>query len=259
MRKIIIFWFWFINISYGQELKIQWCSGSTIAKKKLELDLSRFKNLENLNLLKPVLNKWAKEQSISKPIVVIKKGNQMFKWPASNTNEIKAFNRNIGILGTRTVGRPTSEDINCFFQDTIVVVDTLRFFTGRLDKVKFILKIDNVENELPRDVNTSEVLISSTILKNVPTGTYKSFIMLVQENQQIQERSKGILYILSKIEKHSLLEALENRNNEGINCRELFNEAIVLLSEIWGGKNCANSDSYNYTQNNLFKNIFLCN
>ena len=259
MKTFLVGLLFFLSYTSSEnDYKILWCSEVGEARKDLEKLLKNSGISTDLLLLNQIFERWQKKNHLKDPIAVVKYGNYTYKWPSPGSKKALFYNNSAGVLGTRSAGIPSMDEITCFFQDTVVVADTLRFYTGLAANSHFILKSALGEFEIPFDKKTEELVIIATTLPIVTTGTYQVVNVYLQKDGQRQEIASSMFYLLSSVEKQSLKATLRNRHAELGDCNLFINESLLFLHSFWGAKLCKKSGQYDYAQEEMLRRLTHC-
>ncbi len=148
--------------------------------------------------------------------------------------------------GLRSDTKP-GDNQRCFFQDTTVVIDTLRIRRGdfRADTPPE-LTINGKTYHLPATRDGNEWLLSASALNGVPTGRHLTVAVKLGPDESARSVS---LYLFSPDDRLQFVQSLRNwMNTDAVNCRQLNDRLFEYLAENWGGKDCASPALYAYAQ-----------
>ncbi|WAC13095.1 hypothetical protein [Dyadobacter pollutisoli] len=242
----------------NEQYQVLWCSETVEARNKLIKQLSNLKADSNYQQLNQVFEEWKRTNRLSSPIAVVRSGNRTFKWPSPGSKKTLFYNARAGVLGTRSMGEPSKEEISCFFQDTLVVIDTLRFYTGLPATNRFIIQSASGEMDIPFDKSSEELILAANAFSNLTPGDYKGVTIYSEKDKKRQEIGRTVLYLLSPEERESLKATLLNKRAEITDCEKFVSESLTFIQNFWGGKICKKSGQYDYAQEEALRRLITC-
>jgi hypothetical protein len=242
----------------NEDYQVLWCSEKVEIKDNLIELLSHLKPNANDAQLNQMFDEWKRKNRLRSPIAVVRYGNKTFKWPSPGSKKTLFYNASAGVLGTRSMGEPSKEEISCFFQDTLVIIDTLRFYTGIPATSRFIIRSASGEADIPFDKSSEELILAAKAFSNLTSGDYKEVTIFSEKDKNLEKIGHAVLYLLSLEEKESLKATLLNKRAEIADCEKLLSESRLFIQNFWGGKICSKSGKYDYAQEEALRRLITC-
>ncbi len=235
--------------------RIKLCPGTKQARTALAQYLSNYKD-EKPDRMIPWLQKWAKDNRMRVAFVQLEriKDRKSFQWHSGRSERSgNLVDQELAILGSRSsTTRILERDIRCFFSDTLVVMDTLRFSIGSLKNSEYFFKTTLEEWAIPLHIQTGELMIYAPA--SLAKGKHYAFQLIEKKGNQSREITAGILYFLTIEEQMQIKSAFLNRlEDEKLSCQTLLEESIPFLEYMWGRKSCEEKNNYEEAQADRIK------
>ncbi|GAB4034611.1 hypothetical protein [Spirosoma gilvum] len=254
---------------YGQaKYRVGLCPGSqagylTLAKQVASLPVaqpntSQYNELvrKNEELLKKYLTEWVRAEKLKRYQVAIHYPDKKVRFWQSSAGEAGTFfNESVsaaaGRGGLDTAMKP-GDNQRCFFQDTTVVLDTLRIRLGDFSpQTKFTLVVNQKPYPLPLNTERTELLLYAGMLPNAIPGHYQSATVSIDA-----ESYPVTFYFLSPDDRAQLVRSLHDWTaDEQPLCSDLPDRLVAFLTRNWGGKQCISSALYNSAQRQVVRNL----
>ena len=211
---------------------------------------------QNEVLLRKYLSDWRKSENLSRFQVAIHYPDKKVRfWQASASETGLFFDESVsaaaGRGGLATDAKP-GDNQRCFFQDTTVVLDTLRFRLGDFSPdTRFTLNIGQESYAVPLNAERTELMLYAGMRPGLPTGRYLPVRMAVND-----ETSLATLYFLSTDDRAQLVRSLRDWTaDQAPSCSELPDLLVTYLTRNWGGKQCVSPALYLSAQRKVIKRL----
>ena len=214
----------------------------------------------NEKTLKEHLNEWDKtvrKLGLQRYQVEIRYPNRQVRfWQSDNDNKPGLFNATVSAAvgrgtGLNLVAKP-GDNQRCFFQDTTIVLDTLRIRLGDFSPdTRFVLSVGQKTYPLPLSANRTELLVYAGLLPASSAGRYLPATVKIEE-----ESYPVTFYFLSPDDRAQLVRSLRaSMDEEPATCRDLPDRLMAYLTRNWGGKQCGSLGLYLSAQRQVIRNL----
>ncbi|MBD2704489.1 hypothetical protein IC229_27865 [Spirosoma sp. BT702] len=263
-RHNVIFSFLLVTliplVGLGQgKYRVGLCPGSVQAYRELAETVDKITGNETkaTNDLIYALMKWkSNNNKLTRFQVAIHYPDKRVRfWRLGNNGEATFF----AVAASTAAGRgdlntqaKPGDSQRCFFQDTTVVLDTLRIPLGNLNPdTRFTLTVNEKNHALPLNADRTELLLYAGMLPELPAGRYlPATVTMVDEVHPVT------FYFLSVDDRAQLVRSLRDwTSNDSPACTELPDELVSFLTQNWGGKQCVSPALYNSALRRVAKNL----
>lgn len=245
---------------YGQaKYRVGLCPGSvegyhTLAKQVANLPVPD--QGQNEALLQKYLTDWRAREKLSRFQVAIHYPDKKVRfWQASASEKGLFFEQSVsaaaGRGGLSTDIKP-GDNQRCFFQDTTVVLDTLRIRLGDFTpETRFTLTVGQKTYALPLNAGRTELLLYAGLFPGIKTG-HNVPVQVAIDN----ETYPVTFYFLSPAERAQLVRSLRDWTvDQSPSCSELPELLVAYLTRNWGGKQCVSPALYLSAQRRVVKSL----